>query len=142
MKKKCFFILLYFVFSTSASAFAINDSTVLLSGGGTVLPAQSLSIPLTGLVPSANYTIICYIDNTFPFVIVRLSSNLGGAGGLVTAYTLNGNNVVQGQLNVGHNIALISGNFVDPTVSNVVFTNLDQSNSFNVNNCFAMAVVG
>lgn len=123
-----------------SSIFASNySSTVNLPGGGTVAPATSVNLPLTGLVPSASYTIICYIDSTNPFVIVRFSANFGGAGGAVSFFNLNGTNVTQGRLDIGQNILNISGYFANPSASSIVFTNLDQSISFNVYNCFAMA---
>lgn len=124
------------------AAIAMNSSTVLLPGGGVVNPTLTVSIPLTGIIPSSTYNIVCYIDTTNPFVLVQLGVNLGGSTGSVTAYTLNGDPVTQGQLNVGHNIALITGNFANPALVNLVFKNLDQNYTFNVNNCFAMAVIG
>jgi hypothetical protein len=123
-----------------SSIFASNyNSIVNLPGGGTVAPTTSVNLPLTGLVPSASYTIICYIDSTDPFVIVRFSANFGGAGGAVSFYNLNGINVTQGRLDIGQNILNISGYFANPSASSIVFTNLDQSISFNVYNCFAIA---
>lgn len=140
MKKKYLFVSLFFIVSTSVMA--ITNSIVPLSGGGDVAAGQSVSIPLTDVLPSVTYDVVCYIENTFPFNSVKLSSTLGGVGGSITSYSLNGSNVAQGQLDLGRNVALIRGNFPNPALSNIIFTNLDKTNLFNVNNCFAMAVIG
>lgn len=139
MKKYGLGMVLFCIFN---AAVAMNSSTVLLPGGGDVNPTQNVNIPLTGIIPSSTYNIVCYIDTSAPFVVVQLGVDLGASTGTVTSYTLNGDPVTQGQLNVGHNIALITGNFSNPALANLIFTNLDQDYIFNVNNCFAMAVIG
>lgn len=138
MRKYGLGLALYGIVTASA---AMNSSTVLLPGGGVVNPAASVNIPLTGIIPSSTYDVVCYIDTTNPFMIVQLGVSLGGSTATVTAYTLNGDSMTQGQLKAGHNIALITGNFANPALANLVFTNLDQNYTFNVNNCFAMAKI-
>jgi hypothetical protein len=135
----CLFLLSCIV---SSHLLAVTSSTVNLPGGGDVAPSDSVNISLTGLVPSATYSIICYINANYPFEIVRFSSDFGSSSGTITSYMLNGDIVTQGQLNVGKNLAVIVGNFVNPSVSSVIFTNLDKNYTFNVNNCYATAVVG
>lgn len=135
MKKTGFFIALCFVL-TSATA----SSIVTLSGGGDVSPGTSLSISLNGVVPSVNYNVVCYIDTIYPFQYVLLGSNFSENISTIISYSLNGNYIVQDQLIAGHNIAVINGKFYNPSTGYVVFTNLDQTNPFNVNNCFAIPV--
>lgn len=121
-------------------ALAVMDSRVTLSGGGVVLPATTVSVSLNGLVPSASYNVICYIDTSNPFQYVRFGNNFSDNTSTIAYYSLNGNVSTQGQLLVGHNIAVIAGNFTTPATSYLTFTNLDQSSSFDVNSCFAIAV--
>lgn len=124
----------------STEVMAVN-STVTLTGGGDVAAKSSVSISLNGLMSSVTYNIVCYIDAFYPFQMVKLASDLAGGAGVVTSYTLNGDLVTQGELIVGHNIAIITGNFSNPATASVIFTNLDQTNLFNVNNCYANAAV-
>ena len=118
---------------------AAMDSRITLPGGGDVLPATSLSLSLNGLIPSTSYSVICYIDTTSPFVFVRLGSNFSDNTSSVVYYSLNGHVTTQAQLKIGHNIALMVGYFTSPATSYLTFSNLDQSGSFNVNSCFALA---
>jgi hypothetical protein len=134
MKKMAYVIIVYFSVFTSA----IADSIVSLPGGGNVSPVSSVSISLNGLVPLATYSVVCYIDTTFPFQYVLLGSNFSESTSAVTSYSLNGNYVEQDQLLVGHNIVVINGHFTNPSTGYIVFTNLDRTNPFNVNNCFAI----
>ncbi|USQ12786.1 hypothetical protein J2N86_08700 [Legionella lytica] len=100
----------------------------------------STKISLAGLIPSVTYNVICYIDTIYPFQYVLLGSSFSETTSTVTSYSLNGNYVMQDQLITGHNIAVITGFFTNPTTGYLVFTNLDQSNPFNVNNCFGVPV--
>lgn len=139
MKKIASIFSFFFLVSTQAIA-AIVNSIVTLSGGGNVSPATSLNLSLNGLVPSATYSVVCYIDTTYPFQYVLLGSNFSDSTSTIISYSLNGNYVKQAQLIVGHNIVVINGSFTNPTTGNIVFTNLDQANPFNVNNCFAIPI--
>lgn len=119
---------------------AITSSIVTLSGGGSVAPGTSVNISLSGLVPSVTYSVVCYIDTSYPFQYVLLGSSFSDTTSTVLSYSLNGKYVIQDQLITGHNVAVINGYFTNPTTSYVVFTNLDQHNPFNVNNCFGVPV--
>lgn len=132
-------IVLCFVISSNAIA-SITNSTVLLSGGGNVAPATSLNLSLNGVVPSVTYSVVCYIDTTYPFQYVLLGSSFTENTSTINSYSLNGNYVTQAQLIAGHNTVVIEGKFASPATGNLVFTNLDQTNPFNVNNCFAIPV--
>ena len=129
-------------FMLASSSMAAMNPNVTLSGGGDVPPATQVSIPLTGLVPSATYYVICYITASELFLIVRLGSNFTDTTSSVSSYALNGNNVTQGQLNIGSNTAVTVGNFTNPSTASVTFTNLDQDYTFNVGGCYATPVVG
>lgn len=119
---------------------AIANSVVTLSGGGDVAPKTSLSVSLTGLMPFVTYSVVCYIDTIYLFQYVLLSSNFSESTSTISSYSLNGNFVTQDQLFVGHNTAIIQGRFTSPATGYIVFTNLDQDNLFNVNNCFGVPV--
>lgn len=138
MKQMRYLGILFSLYTGCAAA--MLDSRVTLSSGGTVLPATTLSVSLNGLVPSATYSVICYIEASDPFQYIRLGSNLSDNTSTVAYYSLNGNVVSQAQLNIGYNIAVIVGNFTSPATSYLTLANLDQSSSFKVNSCFAMAV--
>ena len=133
MKKSVCLTALYFLAATATAS-----SVVTLSGGGDVAPATSLNVPLNGLVPSVTYSVVCYIDTRYPFQYVRLGSSFSESTSTIISYSLNGNYVTPDQLSPGHNIVVINGNFTNPTTGYLVFTNLDQTNSFNVNNCFGI----
>jgi len=122
------------------SANTMASSVVTLSGGGDVAPSTSMNISLTGLVPSVTYSVVCYIDTTYPFQYVQLGSKFTDATSTIISYSLNGNYVLQDQLIAGHNIVVINGNFTNPSTGSIVFTNLDQVNPFNVNNCFGIPI--
>lgn len=139
MKKIKYIIVLYFLVFTSAIS-SPSSSIVNLTGGGDVLPSTSLNLSLNGLVPSVTYSVVCYIDTIHPFQYVLLGSSFTDNTSTVISYSLNGNFVHQDQLIAGHNIVVINGNFTSPTTGNIVFTNLDQTNSFNVNNCFGIPI--
>lgn len=139
MKKIVHIIILYFCVATNSLA-VISISIVTLSGGGNVQPASTTTISLNGLVPAATYSVVCYIDTTYPFQYVLLGSNLSDTTSSIISYSINGNDVMQDQLIIGHNIVVINGLFTTPGTSSIVLTNLDQSNPFNVNNCFAMPI--
>ncbi|MFT4060448.1 MAG: hypothetical protein QM652_12975 [Legionella sp.] len=119
---------------------ATASSIVNLSGDGDVAPATSINIPLNGLIPSVTYSVVCYIDTSYPFQYVLMGSSLNDTTSVIFSYSLNGNYVTQDQLIAGHNIVVINGNFTNPTTASLVFTNLDQANSFNVNNCFGIPI--
>ena len=121
---------------------AMRDSRVTLSGGGDVAPTTTLTVSLNGLVPGAQYNVICYINIDYPFAYVRFGSTLSDNTSSIASYNLNGTPLTQGQLNVGQNLAVIDGYFTSPATSSVNFTNLDQNNSFNVNGCYAIPTVG
>lgn len=141
MKQKIVFILA--MLSCHDAIAAMTSPNIHLKGGGDVLPTASMSIALNGLVPYATYNIVCYLTTNEPFEIVMMGSNFGtGNTGNIQSYNLNGITQVQGQLNTGSNTAVIVGNFSKPSAASVVFTNLDQDNSFNVNNCYAFPIVG
>lgn len=129
-----------FLLGTMSSVAAPTSSVVTLSGGGNVAAGTSTKISLAGLIPSVTYNVICYIDTIYPFQYVLLGSSFSETTSTVTSYSLNGNYVMQDQLITGHNIAVITGFFTNPTTGYLVFTNLDQSNPFNVNNCFGVPV--
>lgn len=133
MNKSICFSALYFLAST-----AFASSVVSLSGGGDVAPATSLNLSLNGLVPSVSYSVVCYVDTNYPFQYVLLGSSFTDTTSTISSYSLNGNYVTQDQLIAGHNIVVINGNFTNPTTGYIVFTNLDQTNSFNVNGCFGI----
>lgn len=135
MKKSICVVFLYFLAST-----AVASSVVTLSGGGNVAPATSLNLSLTGLVPSVTYSVVCYIDTNYPFQYVLLGSSFTDTTSTIISYSLNGNYVIQDQLIAGHNIVVINGNFTNPTTGYLVFTNLDQTNPFNVNGCFGIPI--
>jgi hypothetical protein len=139
MKKIVSIIAIYFLVSTNTIA-AISSSIVSLSGGGNVSPATSLSLSLNGLVPSVTYSVVCYIDTTYPFQYVLFGSSFSDSTSTITSYSLNGTFVMQAQLIAGHNIVVIQGQFTNPATGNIVFTNLDQVNPFNVNNCFGIPI--
>ena len=139
MKKSIAAIFLYFLVSSSALATIIN-SVVPLSGGGNVDPAASLNLSLNGVVPSVTYSVVCYIDTTYPFQYVLLGSSFSETTSTITSYSLNGNYVTQDQLIAGHNIVVIQGQFTTPATGYIVFTNLDLVNPFNVNHCFAIPI--
>lgn len=130
----------------SSLLFSINifatttNSVITLSGGGNVLPAASLSLSLNGLIPSVTYSVVCYIDTQYPFQYIRFGSNFASNTSTIVSSSLNGNYVIQDQLIVGHNIAVINGNFSNPAMDYLLFTNLDNTNSFNVNHCFGIPV--
>lgn len=139
MKKGVFIIFLCSLLSDNALA-AISSSIVNLSGGGIVAPATSMSLSLNGLVPSATYSVVCYIDTIYPFQYVLLGSNFSDITSIINSYSLNGNYINQDQLIVGHNVAVIEGKFTNPSTGYIVFSNLDQANPFTVSNCFGIPV--
>lgn len=132
-------IILCFAISSNAIA-SITNSTVLLNGGGNVAPATSLNLSLNGVVPSVTYSVVCYIDTTYPFQYILLGSSFTENTSTINSYSLNGNYLTQAQLLAGHNTVVIEGKFTSPSTGHLVFTNLDQTNPFNVNNCFAIPV--
>jgi|GEM_PF-5325785 len=115
------------------------SSVITLAGGGSVLPSTSLSLSLTDLLPSVTYSVVCYIDTTYPFQYVRFGSQFTVNTSVLISSSLNGHYVTQDQLIPGHNIAVIEGNFTTPASDTLIFSNLDQSNAFTVNNCFAIS---
>lgn len=129
---------LYFAVVSNINATATFNSVVPLIGGGNVSPATSLKVPLNGLVPSVTYNVVCYIDTTYPFQYILLGSSFADTTSKISSYSLNGNYVMQDQLIAGHNLVVVTGNFTDPTTGFIVLTNLDQTNTFNVNNCFGV----
>lgn len=140
MKKFCYTALL--LFTTAHLHAAAFNSVVSLPGGGIVPAKSSVNLPLAGLTPLVNYSVVCYIDTTFAFQYIQLGSSFTEATSVVTSYSLNGNYVTQDQLLIGHNVAVIQGNFANPATGVLVFTNLDQTNSFTVSNCFGVPVQG
>lgn len=124
------------------NALSLKDPIVLLPGGGTVAPTATMSISLAGLVPTASYNVICYITTTNAFMVVRFGSNFTDTTSTISSYNLNGTTLTQGQLNIGQNTAMVVGTFTNPSTGNVTFTNLDQTNSFNVSGCFATPTIG
>ena len=141
MNKLTLLIIMNVMISTTAIASTLS-SNVNLSGGGIVSPATQMNIPLTGLVPSATYSVICYLTTTVPFIIVKLGSSFSENTSTVSSYSLNGNVVTQGELSPGENTAVIVGNFASPSTGYITLTNLDQNDSFTVNSCFGTAVLG
>ncbi|EHL32563.1 hypothetical protein [Legionella drancourtii] len=135
MKKSVCLTVLSFVAATATAS-----SVVTLGGGGDVAPAMSLNVSLNGLVPSVTYSVVCYIDTSYPFQYVLLGSSFSDSTSTIISYSLNGNYVTQDQLIPGHNIVVINGKFTNPTTGYIVFTNLDQAHSFNVNNCFGIPI--
>lgn len=129
-------------FLLTQNALALRDPIVLLPGGGTVAPTATMSISLAGLVPTASYNVICYITTTNALMVVRFGSNFTDTTSTISSYNLNGTALTQGQLNIGQNTAMIVGTFTNPSTGNVTFTNLDQTNSFNVGGCFATPTIG
>ncbi len=127
--------------SASATA-ALMSPNVNLPDGGEALPTKTINVGLSGLVPKAAYNIVCYLTASQPFEVVMLGSDFGKGTGEITSYNLNGVSLQQGQLDPGTNKAVIVGHFEDPTTAKVTFTNLDQANSFIVDNCFAYPLVG
>lgn len=139
MKKHLF----VFAFCLSLSSHANTPSLspiVNLTGTGVVAPTSSLNVSLNGLIPSVAYSVVCYINTTFPFHFIQLGSTLSDTTSSIISYNLNGNQVTQDQLIVGKNTAVINGIFITPSTSDVVFTNLDQANSFNVTSCFGIPI--
>lgn len=139
MKKYGYLFLIQFVFF--ANSYGLS-STVNLPSGGDVQPTEAMNVSVKGLVPSAVYNVICYINANYAFEVVRLTTDFGDSTGKITSITLNGDTVVQGQLTIGQNVAVFTGSFDNPSASSVVFTNLDQDYPFTVSNCHATAVVG
>ncbi len=138
MKRKASFISVYFLLSAGIST-ALASSVITLSGGGVIAPATNLNLSLNGLVPTATYSVVCYIDTTYSFQYIRFGSQFSAPTSTITSFSLNGNYVTQDQLLVGHNIAVIEGTFTNPSTDKIIFSNLDQVNSFNINNCFAIS---
>lgn len=136
MKSTISKIALFFFISTQTMA----DPVVTLSSGGAVAAQANISIALTALLPSVTYNVVCYIDSTYPFQYVLLGSNFSESASVINSYSLNGNIASQGQLIMGHNIMVIQGKFASPSTGSLVITNLDQTNPFNVSNCFAIPV--
>ena len=133
------FSLLFLLFILlSNSVMAVTHSSVILNGGGDVLPSKSVNVSLGALAPSATYNIICYIDTQYPFQVVRFGSHFSDDTSFISFFSLNGDEILQGQLRVGHNVAVIAGSFTNPSTASISFTNLDQDNLFNVNNCYAI----
>ena len=139
MKKLGYLFGLYLLGLTNAFSGTTN-SVIPLTGGGDVAPLSNLNLSLSGLVPAVTYSVVCYIDTTFPFQYVLLGSSFTDTTSVIISYSLNGNYVIQDQLIAGHNTVVINGTFTNPTTGNIVFTNLDNANSFNVNNCFGIPV--
>jgi hypothetical protein len=139
MKKIRHIFLLNLMLATNAFAFS---SIVNLSGGGDVATSGSINLPLTGLIPSAVYSISCNITAPKPFQFVRFGINYGSGTGTVSSYNLNGDTLTQGQLIPGQNSVTIIGSFDAPTTTSIVFTNLDQDYTFNVNSCYAAPLIG
>jgi hypothetical protein len=139
MKKTLYVIALHILLCGSAMA-GTTSSIVSLSGGGDVAPSTSLNLSLSGLVPAVTYSVVCYIDTNHPFQYVLLGSSFTDVTSTIISYSLNGNIVVQDQLIAGHNTVVINGKFTNPTTANIIFTNLDQNDSFNVNNCFGIPI--
>ncbi|KTC79111.1 hypothetical protein OQJ13_14370 [Legionella sp. PATHC035] len=137
MDRRFFLITLGTMLTATVIAAPIS-SIVTLSGGGNVAPATSLSLSLSGLIPGVNYNVVCYIDTQNPFQYILLGSTLADSTSTITSYSLNGNYVMQDQLQVGQNLVVINGTFNSPSSSTINFTNLDQTNSFNLNNCFGI----
>lgn len=137
--KKCAVFVFCFLLTASGLG-ATHSSVVTLSGGGDIAPNSSFNLSLNGLVPSATYSVVCYIDTTYPFQYILFGTNFTSNTSVILSYSLNGNYVMQDELMVGHNIAVINGKFTAPATDAIVFTNLDQTNSFNINNCFAIPV--
>ncbi|WP_392537565.1 hypothetical protein [Legionella sp. 227] len=137
MDRQFFLITLGTVLTATVIAAPIS-SIVTLSGGGNVAPATSLPLSLNGLIPGVNYNVVCYIDTQNPFQYILLGSTLADSTSTITSYSLNGNYVMQDQLQVGRNLVVINGTFNSPSSSTINFTNLDQTNSFNLNNCFGI----
>jgi hypothetical protein len=134
-------ILSLFLIISSTSVLASFSPSINLPGGGEVKPTKSVSIPLKGLVAGAMYNIICYVNATQSFTVVMLGSNFGKGEGEILSYNLNGKKGIQHQLNLGDNTALTVGKFTEPASASVIYANLDQDNSFTVNNCFAYPVI-
>lgn len=138
--KNCFynyssvFLAGYFLITKAAVA----SSIITLSGGGTVLPNTSLNLALNGLVPSVAYSVVCYVETSFPFQYILFGTSFMSNTSTILSYSLNGNYGMQNQLLAGHNIAVIEGQFTNPVTDLIKFTNLDQNYSFIVNNCFAV----
>ncbi len=140
MMKKNIVIIFLFVLLSANGVAAVKSSVVPLSGGGNVAANASVSISLSAVVPSITYNVVCYIDTTYPFQYVSMSSSFTDTTSTIISYSLNGNYVMQDQLIPGHNIAVITGKFTNPSTGYIIFTNLDQTNPFNVNNCFAIPI--
>lgn len=132
-------ILIVFLLSIKAYASQIN-AIIPLAGGGIVAAKTSLSLSLNNLASSARYSVVCYIDTTYALQYLYLSTNFTDNTSTIFSYNINGNTVRQDQLISGHNIIVMEGQFSNPTTDTLVFTNLDQTNPFNVNNCFAIPV--
>lgn len=138
MIKMAYICALCFMVSTANTSIASTSSIVPLSGGGNVSPSTSLNLSLSGLIPSVTYDVICYIEASYPFQYILFGSSFTDNTSTILFYSLNGRNVVQDQLIAGHNIVLIEGKFTTPSTGNITFTNLDQTNSFNVHDCFGI----
>lgn len=137
--KKYLYLILSLFFSTNVLA-GVASSIVPLSTGGGVAPMANFTLSLNGLAPTANYSVVCYITTSFPFQYILLSSSFTDTTSVVTSYSLNGNYVTQAQLAVGSNVVVINGRFTNPATGNLIFSNLDQTNSFTVGNCFGIPI--
>ncbi|MDI1351971.1 MAG: hypothetical protein PSV35_04260 [bacterium] len=120
--------------SITANAHAI----VMLNASGTIAPTSSLTISLSGLVPAASYSVVCYLTSNYPFHYILLDSYLTSNASKIIAFSLNGNYVTQDQLLMGTNLMVIDGTFANPTTDTLLITNLDQTNSLTVSKCFAI----
>lgn len=139
MKKKPAIACLFFLITSYAQAATLN-SIVPLPGGGVVTANGSVALSLNGLIPSARYSVVCYIDTTYPFQYLFLNSSFVDNTSTVFSYSINGNYLRQAQLIAGHNIVVVEGQFTAPATANLIFNNLDQTNPFTVSSCFAIPV--
>lgn len=134
-------ILIFLVCLTISKPYASTLSGVVtLPGGGVVAANTSFNLSLTGLTPSARYSVVCYIDTSYPFQYLLLGTNFSANTSTVFTYNINGNYLKQAELIAGHNLVIIEGLFTTPSVDTLAFTNLDQTNPFTLSNCFATPV--
>jgi hypothetical protein len=132
-----------FVFFNLMTLYAITamaDPVINLSTGGSVAPGTSFNLSLNGLVPSSSYSVVCYITSSYPFQYLLLGSQFTDTTSTIISSSINGNLVTQGELNFGQNIVVVNGKFTSPSTANLIYTNLDTTNPFAMNNCFAIPI--
>ena len=133
------------MFLVVASLAFAKTSTVKLNGVGTVAPTATLKISLDPLIVSASYNLHCKIinNNTVP-VDMLFSAQDGNNYMGYSDYVLNGKLIEtdQGAVQPGISSLTNHGVYSGGPGNYLTFTNLDNSNSLLVNDCYAVPITG